>query len=979
MKPFLYETAESLINKHQNNFDKIALVFPNKRAGLFFIKYYSQISGRETWSPNILSIESLLAKFTGLTQVDDLTLIYHLYLAYIKHYQPENPNSVDEYSFDRFYSLGEILLRDFNEIDGYLADAKRLFTLIKDLGQIDVLFESFTEKEKNILREFWKSFSTEQTSIEKQKFLELWSILPNVYQTFTSSLLSKQIAYNGLMYRHLANLIDQDKLETGEFQSYIFIGFNALNKSQEKLFKHLNKRGKAEFYWDTDKYYFDNENQEAGLFLRENLKTIGLKLNEIDVPSNFNNPNKNIELIGVPLQAGQAKIAAHLLEKWKVADCSECPTEKTAIVLADESLLFPVLNSVPDSISKLNVTMGYPLKDTSLFALIDQFLKLHQHALSFQKNQGKKDADLTFYFSDILSVLRNQYIWNKEKELSGEIIKLIEDRNKVYLSSNYLLQKKSEIFDLLFEPFTENHGIDLINRLLDLLPKLQTGSDEKNLIENEYIYFAYTQLNRLQTVVEENLLEIGFFIAQKLIKQHLQTAKIPFDGEPLQGLQILGLMETRNIDFENVILLSANEGTLPNINRQPTFISENLRYVFGLPQIVHIDAIYSYLFYRLIQRAKNIAFVYNNVSSSNISSEVSRFIQQIQYESGLNIKQSQQKQVIVPTNRQEIVIQKSPEIAAILSKYEIINENCERRFSASAINCYLDCSLKFFYHYIAQINELTEVNEEIDAAEFGTILHHALEKLYVNFIKHKNSKTIESTDIDVLKTLVGNAVETAFKIQFDDRTSNPFEYSGNQHIIREVVKKHANNILEVDRKQTPFEMVSLEDNQEFFGFAVVKTGKGKRKIGLKGIIDRIDKKNDVVRVVDYKTGAVDKEIKSLENLFNREIEDRNAAFMQTLFYTMLYYQRAQKPDIKIIPALYDIRKMNSSDFTPYLSIKTMEGKIPIASDNYKHYMYQFHEILAETIDEILDLEIPFSQTALLKKCGYCPYISICNR
>jgi len=982
MIPFLKDVALDVLEKYEDNFANINFVFQNKRAGVYFKKYLGEIVGRTIWAPNVYEMQSLLKKFTGLVVADDLSLIFELYTTFNQVTQREN----EALSFYEFYGIGEIILRDFVDIDSNLVDAKQVFKNIRDLKEIDNHFDYFTEEQKNAIKRFWINFNEEKKSKEKEKFIQLWNKLPEIYSIFTNKLLEKKMAHSGLVYREMANKIKDYSLKINSDEKYLFIGFNALNVAQEKLFEYLKKNKKAEFYWDADKYYIDDENQEAGLFLRKNIKlfsgkdyqipnnlapnkTTSFDANSIDIPKS----DKKIEFIGVSLEVGQAKLIPQLLKELVPFNNQHFDTDKiskTAIVIANEDFLFPVLYSLPHELESFNVTMGYPLKNTQLYAFINQYLSLHNFKSS---NTSKR-----YYYKDVLRLIQNPLVRKIDFEITDDIEKVIISENIVYINYNFINDFPSIFLQLLFADIENTN--QLFENLLEILyfiydQNISATNNQSVSYENEYLYTTYTAIKHVNGILQNTELNKNLTVplSIRILKRQLENIRIPFESVKMQGLQVMGVLETRNLDFENLIIIGMNEGVWLSNNRPPSFISENLRFAFNLPVMKQQDAIYAYLFYRLIQKAQKITILYNNITGYNSSGELSRFAQQLIFESGLAISHKQFKQPLKPLIDKTIEVEKTNEILNILKKYCIIENRINKSFSASALNTYLDCELKFYFRYIAGFKEINTVEEEISPATFGTILHNTLEKIYKHFIYKNGKKLFEKEDFNQLFPLIDTFLFQTFEDLFSKNDKKHFKIEGNRLIVKEIIKKYISNLLQYDKKNAPFEIISLEDTNENNGIIDIK----KYQISIGGIVDRIDKSSDIYRIIDYKTGSIDKQFASIESLFDKENEQRNKAVFQTFFYGILLQQNPKYSTAKLVPAIYDIRKIAQSDFSPYILSK--ENKSEVKYSDFSTLLEDFKSLLNELFTEIFDIEKPFSQTKIEKNCSYCSYKEICNK
>ena len=964
MISFLDEVANKINEQFEKQLSNIQIIVPNKRTGFHFKKSLAKSISKTVWSPKIYTIQQYLSFTTGYSTIDKLSLIFRLYKSF-----KEVDNKFD-YDFDSFYNLATLILNDFNEIDSYLVEMKQIFTNIKNIHEIDYQYGGLTEEQIEIIQNYWRNFSPDNLSKEKEKFLELWNLLPDVYNNFTEKLKNEKIGYEGLLYRVMSEMISNKEIKIED--KIIFIGFNALNTSQKRLFKYLKSINKASFYWDNDRYYHNDKKQEAGDFLRVNYEILSEPVD--DIPYNFNLPDKKLNLFAVPGNVAQAKSIQSILKKYFDYDAILKNPEKTVIVLPDETMLFPVLYSIPNEIKQINISMGFPFKDTSLYNLLNFFLKT-------QTNLNDKDKN-TVYFKDIMSILNHPLIYFKYKE---KIDKLFEDINRKqlnYVGIDLLLSLDETIFEVIFTPIEKsNHEKSLLTKLLNLLFILFTDNKESEQksqsVDNEFVYQIYIAIKRLQEIIEKNKDDIilNFSIIASLIKQVFTQLRIPFESESTGGLQIMGLIETRNLDFDNVIILNANEGVLPDLNRAPSLISESMRHAFNMPVLKFQDAIFAYFFYSLIQRAKNIAIVYNNLSGNN-TGELSRFVRQIELEADFKLNKVQISQNLELTKENEIVIEKDEQIIKIFEEY--YKKNSKKRLTATAIGTYLSCSLHFYFRYIAKLKEPDSITEEFTPIELGNIIHFAMEIMYKEISAENKSSVINIKDIDILERNIDKYIEAAFKKQYNIHHNNSFEFKGNLLIIREVVKKYINNILRIDKSHCPFEIIKLEDENDFNSTIEILVDDELKEVSIHGIIDRIDKKDNIYRIVDYKTGNAKKEFKSLDELFITNINRRKKAIFQLFYYGVLLENMADYSNKEIQPAIYDVKSMYDKKFEPYLKFKDGKELITINSSNFNALLVDYKVILKEIIENIFNKDIAFSQTEEKDNCKYCPYQAICS-
>lgn len=969
MKTFLQETIEDIIQKFGDDLENIQIIFPNKRTGYFFQSVFAKTINKTVWSPKTFTIQSYIAKLSRIQKVDKIGLIFILYDSF-KAIDPEF-----NMSFDAFFGLGELILNDFNEVDSYLVDVNQIFTNIKNIHEIDQKYGDLTEEQIAIIKQYWLNFSVEDMSREKEKFIELWNILPAVYKHFTNGLLGKNLAYEGLIYRTIADDVKNGSLKE-EKEISLFVGFNALNTAQKKLFKFLKSKGKAYFYWDTDSYYQLNPIQEAGDFLRVNFEVLDEPKEKI--PANFNTPGKKINLFGVPGNVGQAKVITHILKKFNNWEQIKDNPDKTVIVLTDESMLFPVLHSLPEEIETFNITMGYPLNDTALFSLIMYFLRIQQTM------DKQTDGKSTFYYKEVLAILNHPYIYPAYQDTAQVLIDTINGQKLNYVGQDLLLRYKEKLYELIFTPVSdENQAGGLLTRLLNILfivfnklPKEKKGS-----VEEEYIYQTYITVKRLNEVIEKHAQNVVLNkeITTQLLKQLLRSIRVPFESQSTDGMQIMGLIETRNIDFENVILLNANEGILPNLNRAPSLISESMRHAFGLPVLKYQDAIFAYFFYRLLQRAKNINIVYNNLSGTSLSGELSRFVQQVKLESGIEFHEYQLAQHLETASKHAIIIKKDDKVQALLSDYFVDGETTKKQLTATALDSYLSCSLKFYFRYLAKIKEADKVEEDFSPIDLGIIIHFVMESMYKSIIKKNNSALIQQKDIKTAYNLIEQFVTEAFKEYYGKSNSPDFKFTGNLLVIKEVIHKYIKTVLKVDEKQTPFEIIQLEEDYSFETTFSFNYNGAEKQVGLTGIIDRIDKKDGIYRLIDYKTGKAEKDFSDSIQLFQPLISRRKKAIFQLFIYGILFKKHREFEGKPSVPGIYDLRNMHKADFDASIYFGTSKNRTIINDHNFNSFIEDFEAHLSEKLTELFNPEIPFIQTEFEENCGYCPYKAICSK
>lgn len=973
MTPFLKQVAEKFFEVYGAELRNFAFVFPNRRAGIFFKKYLSEVAKTPIFAPTTLTINDLFIKLDGRQQADKIKLLFMLYDIY-RH------KSGSDDSFDDFFYWGEILLNDFDDIDKYLVDARQLFTNVKDINNIERDFSFMTPTQVQAIRTFWSSFRPKSNN--EQSFLRIWELLYPIYTGLRDALNSEGLAYEGMMYRDVANNLDDIEAKL-DYDKIVFVGFNALTQAEKELMKALKNRGIADFYWDYSSEMIKDEDNKASRFVKENLRMFpsGFELEEVcstraknAEPSLFDELETTtataektyFETIGIPSNIGQAKqiypIIKELISSYGL---NETTATKTAIVLPNEKLLMPVLNSIPEDIKQINITLGYSLSGTPISSLA-------KYLQSLQKNVRKTDGEASFYHRDVIALLGHKYISNICPQEASAIINDITEHNRIFVPASSL--KITPLLSLIFAIPDSNAAIsqyllDVLKEINAQLSQISEADDyeDKSLntkeLEQEFIFHFHAIVNRMKDMIRENKLEMTSDTYFKLLKQMTDNIKIPFRGEPLLGLQIMGVLETRVLDFENLIILSVNEGVFPSKSASNSFIPYNLRHGFRLPTPEYQDSIRAYHFYRMISRAKRVIMLYDTRTEGLQSGEVSRFVHQLRYHYKIPVRQKLSVYNVSSSFSKSYMIDKNEAVMQELRRYE-----SDKSLSASAINTYLDCPLKFYFSYVKGIKEEAEVSENLEFDTFGTILHRVIELIYKPFC----GKTITA---DILKLAaeersMTEIIELAFAKDFF-HYEKPRPLVGQAYLYGETIRKYARKILEYDRKLTPFAYINSE--MEIKSSIEIADG---RKILLRGFIDRIDSKNDSLRIVDYKSGRFDSSsFDSLESLFDPGAKKRRKAIMQIFFYTWIY-EKINPATGGIRPTLYYIRNLFADiNYDPYITFAN--GKDRSVVEDFGLIRMDFEDNLRKCVGEIFDYKIPFTQAIITENCRYCPFAEIC--
>jgi hypothetical protein len=930
MKSFLQELADRVKTDYLD-WDQLKVVFPNRRAALYFKQELAKGLSTPRWAPTIITIEELIQSYSVSQEADKLTLILRLYQSFRRV-----TGSVEK--IDQFYYWGEMLLRDFDELDKYMVNAEWLFRDISNLKEVDQYFDFLTDEQKEFLKDFWQSveFSTEET---RTRFLSLWQNLYAVYQDFQEHLSNDGIAYAGMIHRVVAEQLQKEK-PTSQ-QQIIFAGFNALTTAEEKIISWFVENQQADVVWDEDEFYVGAEHREAGSFFRLYRKhpVLGKTFNR-EPTSYFNRP-KQLHIYGVPQKAGQPKLLAQQLIDQKLL----ANGESHVIVLPDESLLMPLLYSLPTSIQSINVTMGYPLTSTPYFSLIDFLFDLHR---------TKRKAE--FYYRSVLPILNHPYLNALAPEVVHEVKQFIVTHNQVYLEEDFF-QSKGDVLAAIFRNINE---AEFIEYLLSVVSQVAT-STAQGLMDKEFAFYFHRIITRLQTLLNNEPMELTML--QKLFRQIVRSEKIPFSGEPLKGIQIMGVLETRNLDFDHVHVLSLNEGLWPAAPRQGSYLPHSIRKAYGLPTYAHQDAMYAYLFYRLLQRGENINLYYNTEPDVLGTGEMSRYLYQIMYEAKWPYTKKILYSSVSLRQSNAITIPKDAKVLERLKQY------AKKELTPSTLNNYLDCRLRFYFKNLIGLREAEEVEEAADARIFGNLFHDVMQFFYADIKPTKGKWEVRSEHFLEVDKKLDVLLDRAYRKHFHLTESKKVNYDGQQWIVNEMVKKMADHVLENDRAYSPFFIDMLEEN----GFNTVFPLTAQFAVLLGGKIDRVDRKENVVRIIDYKTGKDENEFASIESLFNREDKKRNKAAFQALFYAWVYARRNTETGLQLQPGLINRKEIFKDAFEYGLVLDKHSLK------DVTPYLPEFENHLVKLLTELFDPRQPFDQTTDEKKCSYCPYKEICGR
>ncbi len=960
-KTFLEEVAEQLYSRHGNDISSLTLVFPSRRARLFLSDALSRLIEKPIWQPHYISMDDIMCQASSYTTGDKVRLITELYKVYVEYH----PNE----TFDKFYFWGEVLLSDFDLIDKYMIDADMLFRNLCDLKELEADLSYLTPEMRQVISSFWSHFTPlESLTEEKQKFLSIWLSLAPVYHRFRERLRELKVAYTGMIYRSAVDNIESGKGVPDTSRRYVFIGFNALSECEKRMLKYLSTNSECDFFWDYDSYYTSQAEQEAGHFLRENISKYKASC-EI-THDNILGINKKLSAISCVSNVVQCKYVNSLLHEISPALQFD---KQTAIVLTDESLLMPLLHSLPPEISKqVNVTMGYPLRQTSVYSFVERLLEL-------QKNVRKTNEKVTFYHTDVTGILSHPYI---SEAFGDEVVKL----QKAINDGRYIRVEK-EFFDghdglsQIFS-YTGDYSTlsDYILNVLNMLVQRMDKQSEDYTIKLSYISLIADNITKLGNCIKDCDIDISTSIYTSLLRRHLQNVRIPFSGEPLNGLQVMGILETRNIDFRNVIILSMNDDNFPgNISGSSSFIPYNLRAAYGMPTPEHHESVYAYYFYRLIQRAERVDMLYCSHADDKSTGEQSRYIYQLDYESPYPIERINVGVDVTVEQAPDNEVAKSGRVRERLMQF--LDSNSKTRLSPTAFARYVSCPMKFYFASVARIKTSDELSEEIDYPMFGTILHAAMQQLYtpIKGIANPAEYLQRMLDTGEVERAVTKAVNENY---LKNNSSDQSNYSGNLMLVKNIIISYIRNgIIPYDIKHNGFALEQVEEEIEW----ALPIGEG-RSVLFGGIADRIDSlDNGLLRVVDYKTGSPHQSMDGIESLFEGKDRYNNGNILQTMIYSMVLNHTRNR---NIQPTLYYTRIMGREDFSPTLIdlIKTTDStkrtKKNAVEIDYATYAEEFEMLLTQKLNELFDFDTPFrrcDEQDAKEICKYCDFKTICKR
>lgn len=961
---FLSLVAKDLLSRYGDTIADFRFVFPNSRTRIFFLDELTRLLSRPLWQPHFCSVDDLFCSISGLQHAERLVSVVELYKCYSNYHKED---------FSSFYFWGEMLLSDFDSIDKHLIDAEALFTNLNDLKTIDARLSYLTSEQIAIIKRFWSSFVDKAAlSNEKREFLNIWQTLYSIYCEFGKALSGKGLAYTGQMQRRAVEIIRDGGGLDSNGTHYVVVGFNALAETEKELFKYLKRNFEVDFYWDYDPYFRDDVHQEAGLFVRENLSLFPVP-EGFDPGDNFRKPKK-ISAVAAASNSLQCKYVGRVLGELAKKGV---PLDKhTAIVLADENLLVPLLYSLPDKAKKSNITMGYPLRQSLAYSFTDRLLNLQKRV------RRSSEGAVSFYHSDVTGILTHPFMLSAQAADADTLYKKVISNGRIYVEGS-LLKEYGGLIDNIFTPCdTPAELTAYICRILSSLDEsividVAGEADRRQaMLQREYFVRIIETLGRLHRSLSGCGVEIDNVTYSTLIRRLLQSQSVPFEGEPLEGLQIMGVLETRNLDFDNVIILSMNDDMFPGTrSASSSFIPHNLRFAYGMPTREYQEGVYAYYFYRLISRAQRVEMVYCSSSDDGSTGEQSRFIYQLDYESPHKVTHRELSVDVTMAQGSEMQIEKDEMVMARLSEYL---SGGKRRLSPSSFNVLLECPMKFYLHYVAGIARREEISEEIDTPMFGTILHDAMQTLYTPFIGiHNPSAAIAAITPKEIDAAIEDAVRKNLLGGVSGVTAA--EFTGQVQMSCEAVHKYIkNNILPYDAAQCDFTISLLEQpvSAEF----EFECGGKPLSVRFGGKMDRMDiLDGGMLKIIDYKSGANHLEFKGLADLFSDMPEKWSGAVVQTMLYSLMVSRMQKAGKVvgdDVCPALYYVKQMHQTNYCDLLK-DLLQG---VRVERYSDYREELEDYIAQRLAQLFDATIPFRQREdATNVCPSCEYRHICNR
>ena len=944
MTAFLSRLAHTFYQNLGNQIADTCFVFPNRRAGLLFKHYLTQELTAPLFAPEVLTIDQLFLNSSNLSVADPIDLQFRLYALYTKHYLiPEHK----EESFDNFLFWGKMIMSDFNEIDRQQVDAERLLSNLADLKEIDRRFADVPASTSSIQLSS-KTFQT--------------CLLP-IYKDLHSQLLAENIAYMGMLQRGLIDRLNTDDTVFPDDKRYVFVGFNVLTSVERALMLHLQARGLADFYFDYESPWLTDTENMASLFAESNLQTFP---SQYVLPTEETDPPE-IHWVRCSSYVAEAEQIAHIVKSQHQVN----ELGNLGIVLPNEHLLLPVLHALPDTVGEVNITMGLPLSDTPLYSLL-------QHLSELQIFSIEQEGELLFHYKPIMGILNHPYIANCQTKQLNNLKSAILRNNMVYVPSTLFCSH--QLLSQIICSFSDTqHLLQALSDVLHLLVGESTEeADAASLFQSkqEYIYRTLLIINRLLSLLSKYpAIDVQPKTVYRLLMQLMQTTAVSFEGEPLQGMQIMGVLEARGMDFSTVIIPDMNEDTYPGGGYQNSFIPYDIRQKYNLATPERQDAIAAYNFYRLLSHAKKVYLLQSTYDEGH-SPDASRYIYQLHYQYNLPLVEDDIPVETTSSSRvtdSAISLQKDERIMEQITHCLCpdVSDKNSRGLSPTALNTYVQCPLHFYLEHICHFKEPKQIEETLQYNKFGTVLHEVMQHLYAPYAKNNNTRTKITPEI--IKNLrkqceTEHLVEKFYAKEFL-QTDEISRLQGSDYLPIGVLQRYIKKVLDHDSQLatsgTLYYIASEQDVQTEFP---LPSGE---KVMFHGIVDRVDEYNGKLRIVDYKTGKSHSKFPKWEELFLPKDKDESGHVRQTLVYAMCYSNTYHRQDI--YPVVYYV-KNNPDNIEQYIA-QDAENVVP-----YADMEKDFCEALCAVLQEILNSDIPIEarpNADVHGICSNCPFSSLC--
>ena len=987
MATFLHDVAEYLLNRYSEKFRDCCVVFPSQRSSVYFCDELKRLNSKVIWLPKMFTIDEFIHKIGNLKVASPIAQYATLYQVYKELDDANTAKKTDateekkKTGFDKFFPWAQVILADFNDIDKYLVNADALLRNIQEIKLLDSNIDYLSDEQRKAIEEFFKVVYTGESKMKK-RFLDIWQKLLPMYERFGKHLNENGLAYDGQVYRRAAEIIGSTDYEL-PFEKVFFVGFNAVTRSEERVFSALKAQGKALFFWDYDQSYIDDRMNEAGRFLR-NFVVEFAEPDDFKTCHNFGTDGQQITVVASPTVSGQMSVVAERLAQTPVDEMSD-----TALVLADETLLMGTIEHTAPYVSDMNVTMGYKLKNSVAGQWVEQLVQL-------QSNKHTTDSGTTFYYKNVVTLLQHPFFISASPDFAVEMTGRIKSEAIFQVPTDEF--ESDDFARTIFKPIGTPHDfsayvLGILKHLMNIWGQFPDDAENQWNIQQELVYKLILQIQQLDTELAGEQLEIEMSTYYQLLRKYVASLTVPFSGEPIKGLQVMGFLETRNLDFRNLIILNVNDGVLPVDGSSPTFIPFSLRRGFGLPTHEDREAMYAYYFYRLLQRAQNVTLTYFVGNADGKRGEPSRYIMQLVY-GGREVSQQVLRSDISFDAATPLTIVKDEGTMRQLSAYVADGRpiNDVKRLSASAIVTYQKCPVMFYFSKVLGLDSDDDIDENIDARQFGNIFHKSICEIYKGFLgKVVTGDDIRALTDDFIVSKIDNAfVEEMFpkatakraKIESGEcRLAD--ELNGNNRMVYSVISEYVKLQISYDAAtadKSPIEFIELEKEHNIL--LQVEVGGKKQKIKFGGFIDRIDHTNGETRVIDYKTGSNDVECNLLEDVFDPANINKYKGILQTLIYCLMFDHDQSKHEV-LAPYLFKTTKLGSGESFKVRSKGSGTGKNKVTDEfddgNYMRVAGRVREFMQQTLTSIFDAETPFVQTEDENQCAHCNFSYLCNK